>query len=241
MAGTVACTIAPQPAPGPAPVLSSDLSRRDLEAYWSLASVVFDDGSRRWIVSPRSVLEFQNGFFAFEYAEDEGITGSILSASQDADRIWLGTTNAVLAIDKDLHFVRALFQEENLQARFVAALGRDGGLALTARGVAMIEASALTYVLYPNPGFDIREVVDAEIYDRDLWVGTLGGLWRFSSFWKAWNQSFGQKSLARSPILRLERVARTGEGGTGEDLYALTAGGAYLFRPSFDDWERLGF
>jgi hypothetical protein len=235
------CTVAPAPADAPPLPPSSDLSRRDLEAYWSLSTIVLDDGSRRWVVSPRNVLEFNNGFFVFEYAADEGIKGNILSAAQDAERVWIGTSTSVVSIDKDLHFVRPLFEEDGLQARFVAALGRDGGLALTARGVATFDAAALTYVLYPTSDFDIREVVDAEIFERDLWVGTLRGLWRFSTFWNAWNQSFGSKSLARSPVVRLERVPRAGDGAATEDLYAITANEAFVFRPAFDDWERLGF
>jgi hypothetical protein len=239
--GLAGCAFAPPPAePAPLPP-SSDLSRRDLEAYWSLSTIVLDDGPRRWVVSPRNVLEFNNGFFVFEYAADEGISGNILSAAQDANRVWIGTSSAVVSIDKDLHFVRPLFEEEGLQARFVATLGGNDALALTARGVATFDASALTYVLYPITDFDIREVVDAEIFERDLWVGTLRGLWRFSTFWNAWNQSFGSKSLARSPVIRLERVPRSGEGPVTEDLYAITANEAFVFRAAFDDWERLGF
>ena len=67
---------------------------------------VLDDGVKRWVISPETILEFTNGFLSYEYAADEGIAGTILSVSQDPQMLWIGTTKALQSIDKTRNFVR---------------------------------------------------------------------------------------------------------------------------------------
>ena len=115
-----ACSIAPDQAP-PQDPYPSDVPRRSLALYQRMDRPVLDDGVKRWVVSPEMILEFTNGFLTYEYAAAEGISGTILSVSQDPQLLWIGTSKALQTIDKSRSFVRTYIEESSLQAVYVAA------------------------------------------------------------------------------------------------------------------------
>jgi len=217
------------------------LPRREIEDYIRIREIILDDGGQRWVVTPNAVLEFNDGFLGFEYGADEGLLGSVLSVYQDLKRLWIGTTRGVQSLDKGLHYVRTYVEDPDMQAVFVSRFAVDECVALTSRGVGFINAGLLTTEIYPLEGFQIREVNDVALFEGDLWVATRRGLMRFSLTWKSWNQAFGSKMLKRLGVIRLERVEeRIGDRIVAVQLYAITAEDLFIYRPGFDNWERLG-
>lgn len=217
------------------------LSRRDTEAYLQMPTISITEGSRRWLVAPRAILELTDGFLNFEFTEEEGLAGSILSVAQDADRIWIGTTRGVQSLDKELHFIRTYLEDPNLNAMYVTSYAPGWAVAMGSRGAVLIDALGMNVEIHPAPDIDIREVTDAVLYNDELWVSTLRGLHRFSIQWKSWNGTFGGKEIKQSRILRLERVPDLiADTVIGETLYAVTEAGLFIYNPTFDTWERVG-
>lgn len=217
------------------------LSRRETEAYLKLQRISITDGSRRWLVAPRAILELTDGFLNFEFTEEEGLSGSILSVANDADRIWIGTTRGIQSLDKELHFIRTYVEDQGLNAMYVAPYAPGFAVAMASRGAVLIDALGLGVEIHPAPQIDIREVTDATLLDDDLWVSTFHGVHRFSIQWKSWNDTFGGKEIKQSRILRLERVPDVvADTVIGETLYAVTETGLFIYNPTFDTWERVG-
>ena len=217
---------------------------REIRQYRLIDTIILDDAERRWIVSPRKILELSGEFFSVEYAAEEGIAGTITAIDQDATRLWIGTTRALQVLEKDRGFIHTFIEERGLDVRYVASLTEDFGIALMSRGAALIDAPSLSMEIFPLPDVDVRDVTDTIFYGEDLWVGTTRGLRRFSVPFKHWNASYGSKALARAAVVRLE-AAQTVNPNTGQviavELYAVTAGDVFVYRPSLDTWERVGF
>jgi hypothetical protein len=212
-----------------------------VQPYLSLPTISISEGTTRWIAAPRAILELTQGFLNFEFTEEEGLMGSILSMTQDTDRIWIGTTDAIQSLDKELHFIRTYVEEPGLTARYVMPYANGFAVAFGSRGAIMIDAAGLGVEIIPAPEIDIRETTDVELFGEDLWVSTHRGLHRFSVSWKVWNDTFGGKEIKASTILRLERVPDLlGDSVIGETLYAITETGVFVYQPTFDTWERLG-
>jgi len=235
-----ACSIASDEAP-PQDPYPSDVPRRSLALYQQMERPVLDDGVKRWVVSPETILEFTNGFLTFEYAAAEGISGTILSVSQDPQLVWIGTSKALQSIDKTRSFVRTYIEESSLQAVYVVATSPERAVALTSRGVVLLDGLGLAHEIYPFDDFEIRQVFDVVLFEGNVWVASRRGLKRFSTVWKSWDNSFGGKELRRTAVIRLELVPDfVGQSQVGESLYAITPQAVYIYRPTFDNWERLG-
>jgi hypothetical protein len=240
LAGLAGCALVEEPQTA-GDAFPSRLSRRDVGPYLELPGIAISEGSRRWLLAPKAILELTDGFLNFEFTEEEGLVGSILTASQDSDRIWIGTTRGIQSLDKELHFIRTYVEEPGLSALFVAPYAPGLAIAFASRGAVFIDALGLGVEIIPAPEIDIREATDVELFGDDLWVSTHRGLHRFSVPWKSWNDTFGGKEIKATSILRLERVADfIGDTLIGETLYAVTDAGVYVYRPTFDTWERLG-
>ncbi len=235
-----ACAVVPEEAPAPDAV-PDYLPRREVENYERMRNIILDDGPQRWIVTPQALLEFTNGFLTFEYGSDEGLLGSILSIMQDSQRLWIGTSRALQTLDKSLHYVRTHLEDPDLQAVSLFLYASDRCVAVTALGIVFVDAGSLTQEVYPLDGFSIREVNDVAFFEGDLWIATSRGLYRFSTTWKSWNQSYGSKMLKRLNVLRLVRTDQQEGRQTGPaSLYAVTMRELFIYRPAFDNWERLG-
>jgi len=223
---------------GPAPY---ETPRRVLTRYQQLPRVLLDADGARWIITPGAVYQTANGFLEFEFAGDEGLTGSILSFDDDVDRIWLGTTEGIQTLEKRTNFIQTFVDEPHLDAWFVAALRPGWAVALTSRGAVLIEAQTRTTEVHPFDAFDMREVTDVVVHEENLWVGTRRGLHRFNIDWKSWDRSYGGKPLRRSAILRMEVADEiVNQRVVARTLYVVTPESVFTYRSGFDDFERIG-
>lgn len=234
------CAVAPETTVdyGPAPY---ETPRRVLNRYQQLPSVLLDADGARWIVTPNAIYQTSNGFLEFEFAADEGLTGSILSFDDDVDRIWLGTTEGIQTLEKRTNFIHTHLDEPFLDTWFVAALRPGWAVALTSRGAVLVDATTRAIEIHPTDEFDMREVTDVVVHEDNLWVGTRRGLVRFNLDWKSWDRAYGGKPLRRSAVLRMEVADEVvNQRVVSRTLYVVTPGSVFVYRTGFDDFERIG-
>jgi len=234
------CSVAPAP-DADRPLAVSSIPRRHLDPYRRLDEVVLQDAGTRWLVTPEAILEVADGFLNFEYTTEEGLLGTILSVDQSQNLLWVGTSEAIQTLDKHSHFIRTHLAERRLGCLYVDGYGPDLGVALTSLGVVLLDAPSLASEIYPLDDVDPRMITDVVRFDDYLWVATRAGLFRFSLSFKSWDQTFGSKGLRRAAVLRLELVEEENAPTTGiVTLYALSARGAFVYRPGFDSFDRIG-
>src|SRR5512136_2652490 len=97
-----ACAVPPPKQAAPPP----PLGREFVTDYNRIGRVVFGDSDKQWVVLPHAVAVFEDGVFRMAVDARAGLTGSIAAADQDLERIWLGTTEGVFALDKRGNYLK---------------------------------------------------------------------------------------------------------------------------------------
>jgi hypothetical protein len=217
------------------------IAEDSITKYKLIPEVILEGAASTYIILPRSIEVFDSSSFGSAIGprsrrvidSRDGLTSDITTIAYSTNRMWLGTTSGVFALETQGNILRKCAGSANPAENDIIWMRADEAgriWVVTRGGVAFID-QAFGLGVYQSFPFKFSAEPRRELIQMDaefVWVASANSIEHFSKLWQRWEPSLSVAEVGAQPL----RLVLTG----AQNLIAITEAGLFTYKRDSKTW-----